>query len=435
MSDDPTFLSLFAGIGGFDLALERTGFRCVGQVELDPFCQRVLALRWPDVPRWADIRAFAHQERDGRRRSVAGTGGGERALSNGFERHPGSHVDLLTGGFPCQGASVAGKRLGLADDRTALFWEIIRIQKIIQAPWALLENVPGLRSVTRGRDFETVLAALTECWPVVGWRTLDSRFFHVPQRRERIFFMCGPDAARVASVLFEPESGAGDPPAGREAGADVARALAVGTGSAGYRFDPNGETYVTALRHLGSGGPDDNEAQGGHLIVSDPVTGSPYADNEAQHRKLIVSGLAATLDQRGRGPTDSVMMNLVTHTLSAEGADASEDGTGRGMPLVAVGINASGLRGRQPGSAATFVAPEMTVRRLTPTECARLQGFPDGWCCLCQPLENWAADPELAADRCRCPDGPQYRAYGNAVTVPVVEWIGRRLRTGITNGR
>ena len=400
MMGAPIFLSLFAGIGGFEVGLEAAGWRCVGQVEIDPFCQRVLAVRFPGVPRWGDVRSVGQippsDERAGRGAMGVGRDGSNPDGLRGAFGGPFPRVDLLVGGFPCQGASVAGKRLGLRDDRTALFWEIIRIQKIVQAPWGLFENVPGLRSVALGRDFETVLAALRECWPVVGWRTLDSRYgggcaLHgrsgVPQRRQRVFFVCGPTEDGVASVLFEPEGSSRHLTAGREAGADVAHALALGTGSAGYRYDPNGEDYVvTALRHLGSGGPDDNEAQGGHLI---------------------------------------------TPTLTAEGADASIVRTrfrdhAKGGP---VGMNIQAEQAYELRSTRTQgVATSLAVRRLTPLECERLQGFPDGWTCLCQPLETYAADPDAAAIRCRCPDGPRYRALGNAVTVSVVAWLARRMK-------
>lgn len=140
-----------------------------------------------------------------------------------------------------------------------------------------------------------------------------------------------------------------------------------------------------SLTNLGSGGPDDNEAQAGHLVA---------------------------------------------HTLRAEGFDASEDGTGRGTPIVAVSANQRGeLRQRAVRGclAATKSGKQFDgvlhqgVRRLTPTECERLQGFPDGWSCLCQPLERYDANA------CRCHDGPRYKVMGNAVTVPVIEYLGRRL--------
>lgn len=137
---------------------------------------------------------------------------------------------------------------------------------------------------------------------------------------------------------------------------------------------------VQSLTNLGSGGADDNEAQAGHLVA---------------------------------------------HTLRAEGHDASEDGTGRGTPLVPISEDGAktqmggGRNGCGIGHAGKQHA--VGVRRLTPTECERLQGFPDGWSCLCQPLERYAANA------CTCPDGPRYKVMGNAVTVPVIEYLGRRL--------
>ena len=129
---------------------------------------------------------------------------------------------------------------------------------------------------------------------------------------------------------------------------------------------------------------------------------------------------------------------LVTHTLKAGGHDASEDGTGRDVPMVTMRTNghagSNGLGVYEHGDAPTLdssagvgIQSGMAVRRLTPTECERLQGFPDGWTCLCTPLEEWARDPEGSAERCECPDSPRYRMMGNAVTVTVIEWIGRRL--------
>ena len=126
--------------------------------------------------------------------------------------------------------------------------------------------------------------------------------------------------------------------------------------------------------------------------------------------------------------------HLVTHTLRAEGFDGSEDGTGRGTPIIHIaeigaktqmggGRNGCGI-GEVDDPMFTLQAGKqhgVGVRRLTPTECERLQGFPDGWTCLCQPLESY--DPMT----CACPDGPRYRALGNAVTVNVIEWLGARI--------
>jgi DNA (cytosine-5)-methyltransferase 1 len=127
----------------------------------------------------------------------------------------------------------------------------------------------------------------------------------------------------------------------------------------------------------------------------------------------------------------------VTHSLRGEGFDASEDGTGRGTPLVAIQESQSGMRytGQQHATLDSHngsrrhhgVQAGSLVRRLTPLECERLQALPPGWTCLCQPLAAYAADPDAAALACRCPDSPRYRALGNAVTTNVVFWLGERL--------
>ena len=333
------FLSLFSGIGGFDLGLERSGHECIGQVEIDGFCQRVLAARWPNVQRADDVQDIQLAE-----------WWDEDGPVN--EPHPGCAVsesgtgrpDLLCGGFPCQDLSVAGKRAGLAGERSGLFYEILRIQTIVQSPWGLFENVPGLFSSHGGRDMASVLEGLRQCWPVVGYRVLDSRYFGVPQRRRRVFFVCGPTEQGVKSVLFEPESGSGDSQTGAEEGPRIAACTPASTlnpgGNSGrFRTEPGEHLVAWALQERDAKGPD-SDTKPGHLI---------------------------------------------THALSS-------DSTGAGGVATGVG-----------------------VRRLTPTECERLQGFPDGWTCLCD------------TDPCKCPDSPRYRALGNAVTVNVIEWLGKNL--------
>lgn len=191
--------SLFSGVGGFDLGLERAGMSIGWQVERDEFARKVLAARWPHVACSADVREWA---------------------SDGDEP-----LDLLVGGFPCQDLSVAGRRAGLAGARSGLFYEIVRIAKAIQPTWGLFENVPGLFSSHGGRDLAAVLEGLRECWPVVGYAVLDSQYFGVPQRRRRVFLVGGPTADGVAQVLFESESGGGHPASVHEAGTHLASSL------------------------------------------------------------------------------------------------------------------------------------------------------------------------------------------------------------------
>ncbi len=392
-------ISLFSGIGGFDLGLERAGFTVVAQVENDAFCQRVLERRWPGVPRAGDVRSAFCSE-------WTRSSGGNFPAAEGAEWANGQgglgSVDLLVGGFPCQDLSVAGKRAGLGGSRSSLFYEYIRIAKALAPTWGIVENVPGLVSSHRGRDFWTVLQGLRECWPVVGWRIVDSQHFGVPQRRRRVFLVGGPTEASVSEILALTESGGGDLAASGQAGTDVAYALAAGVGN---RF--------------GSG----RDAQDTFVTAFDPTAGRDdriYSDGTAPGLKV------------GSGIGIPWAPAIPTHALTGEGHDASEDGTGRGTPLVAcldladtLSIGANQTMGF-PGDLGPAIGS--TIRRLTPLECERLQGFPDGWTCLCQPLEVYATDPDAAALACRCPDSPRYRALGNAVTVPVITYLGERIR-------
>ena len=448
-NDAPSFGSLFAGVGGFDYGLERAGFRCAWQVEIDDAASRVLAVRWPGVERWSDVRAVVQDESDGR--SGADSQPWRHRLLG--SRSCSGRVDLLVGGFPCQDLSVAGKRAGLGGERSGLFWEIVRIAKVLKPTWGLFENVPGLLSSHHGRDFWAVLSGLRECWPVVGYRVLNSQFFGVAQQRRRLFLVCGPDEAGVAQVLFESEGSGRDLAPGREAGAQFASSLTAGAHGAGVsapgrrkeddvnlvvahallvptsnaRYDPNGETY----------------------IVAKPIKAGGNDRHDESHENYVV----ATLKSGGNagGFCTEPGEHLVTHARTGDGCDASEDGTGRGTPLVLAQNGSDVQVGDKPGAVTAGQARQtsgdliahpltlsanqtpavsvgITVRRLTPTECERLQAFPDGWTCRCLPLDEWARDPENAAARCTCPDTPRYKQMGNAVTVSVVFWIGTRLR-------
>ena len=214
----PNFISTFAGIGGFDKGLEDAGWTCVGQVEIDPYCNRVLEKHWPAVPRHTDIRTAK-----------------EWWLSA-----PRPKVHLITGGFPCQDVSVAGKRAGLgkrADEirtRTGLFYNAIDFITAVRPELVLLENVPGLLTSNGGSDFGVVLHALDEGgYPYIEWRVLDSQHFGVPQRRRRVFVVAGARDPRRHPVLLEPDGVLGDPAPGEQAGSDAAAAAADGTGAGG----------------------------------------------------------------------------------------------------------------------------------------------------------------------------------------------------------
>lgn len=157
----PTFGSLFAGIGGFDLGLERAGWECRWQVEIDPFCRRVLAKHWPHVRRYGDVRAFPEPDTE--------------------------RVDLICGGFPCQPVSVAGKRLAQADDRW-LWPEFACVLRALRPRLALLENVPGLLAAGMG----DVLGDLADMGLDAEWGVFPASAFGAPHQRERVFLVAFP---------------------------------------------------------------------------------------------------------------------------------------------------------------------------------------------------------------------------------------------------
>jgi DNA (cytosine-5)-methyltransferase 1 len=354
--EDLTAVSLFAGVGGFDEAFRRAGITVTASVEIDVAAKGVLADRLPTTTLFDDVREVT----------------GDQLRATGFV--PGRGI--LSGGFPCQDLSVAGRRAGLVGERSSLFHQIARLAAELKPRYLLLENVPGLLSSHGGRDMGTVLGTLGDLGYRWAYRVLDAQFFGVPQRRRRVFIVgSSAGGADPAEILFESE--------GR-----------------GRHLAPSADKrkVVAALTADGVGtcGADDNQAQAGHLIPVECVTGQ------------------------------------VTHSLTSEGADASEDGTGRGTPMVATFVKArragennpspeswreSGtlptLAGHSTTTTAAIVHADQIVRRLMPIECERLQGFPDNWTAT-----SWGVGQK---------DSARYRQLGNAVAVPVVEWIARRL--------
>ena len=301
-------------------------------------------------------------------------------------------IDVLVGGTPCQSFSVAGLRGGLADERGNLALEYLRLAQRLRPRWLVWENVPGVLSSNNGRDFGAFLGGLGQLGYGFAYRMLDAQFFGLAQRRKRVFVVghLG-DWRHAAAVLFEPASLRGDLAPRRDAGAGIAASL---TGSLGRR----------------GGVPDGGDTEG-QLIA-----GTMNANGKA-------AGSATQQD------AESGM--LIARALRAEGFDASEDGTGRGTPLVPVAFavyeHANGFAWERDVAATIQAHPSSdtssrqtgvrigsAVRRLTPRECERLQGFPDDYTAI--PYRGRPAA-----------DGPRYRALGNSMAVPVMAWIGRRI--------
>lgn len=487
-----TMGSLFDGIGGFPLAFSRAGVATRWVVELDAACRRVSAKHFPEAEAFGDVRDCG--------------------------AHNLAPVGIITAGFPCQDVSVAGARAGLAGARSGLFFEIVRIVREMREAtdgacpkYLVLENVPGLLSSHGGRDFAVVLGELAGLGAVdIGWRVLDAQYFGVAQRRRRVFIVVCFGAERSAEILFEREGGGGHPPARGAAGKGLTHGTALGSharsggnasNSSHARGGPVGmgivEEATPALRAgrtqtVAAAGVPERAASLGASVARGRGGGGLRADLDSmtyvpELAYCLAAGAGGSKFGNGRQGQDTYIPE-VTHALTAEGHDASEDGTGRGTSLVPVvsgplggrsgeggfrqdldnhgayipvaftqnqrdevrdlgGL--SGALAAQPGmKQQTYVAvaftertradgrnveaqeelayallnpgqggrtqenrvvtPTMAVRRLTPLECERLMGLPDGW------TEGHV-------------DSARYRMLGNSVAVPVVEWLARRL--------
>jgi len=436
--------SLFAGIGGFDLGFRRAGFKTVWQVEIERFCQQVLRTHWPHAKLFGDIAKC-----------------GRRELRT---------VDVISGGFPCQDISVAGKRVGLAGDRSKLFYQFVRIADLLTPRWLVVENVDGLLSSNRGKDFACVLGKLTGFFPQVpqvrwkacgvcvgpkrnaAWRVLDSQFFGVAQRRNRVFIVCGPRTDSAFEVLFDAASGERDFAPRCEAGQSVAYAIAAGSGGSKFGSGRQGQdTFVAGAigygpHPLGFNGQD---AYNGH-IVSSPVRQWRGGDTDGK-ADLVASPIAASGVHHGHSSERSDGCdNLVATTLSAGSFDSShqpgrrrEDDFNLCVSTLNSGGNSGGFR-TAPGDHLIFEsrfarngrgAPEPLCQPLKAASGRSRKG--DASSLLCAPTDSnrvrnatrisQGLDDTEEALLPKGLDSARYRALGNAVTVQVAEWIGRRI--------
>ena len=416
------YLSVCSGIEAATVAWHPLGWTPAAFSEIEAFPRAVLAHHYPEVPLHGDFTTI-----------------------RGDEYGP---IDVLVGGTPCQDFSVAGLRAGIAGDRGNLTLEFLRLASRTKPRWIVWENVPGVLSSDGGRALGAFLGGLAELGYGFAYRVLDAQHFGLAQRRARVFVVgyLG-DWRRAAAVLFERESLQGHPAPRREEGQRVANSLV------------------------------DRPDRGG-------------GNNEGQ--RLITTEISHCLNAGGMGRQDYETETLIAHSLRAEGFDASEDGTGRGTPLVsafnwqaggdhttslplevditptmqsAQGIaiaftakdhgadagaisptlrggghhnshanggvmpavafaqnqrdevrlmDVAGALASEPGMKQQTYVHTSAVRRLTPRECERLQGFPDDYT-----LVPYRGKPAS--------DGPRYKALGNSMAVPVMAWIGRRI--------
>lgn len=437
--------SLFAGIGGFDLGFQLAGMETVWQVEIDKNCQNVLAKHWPDVARCEDVRDCG--------------------------KHNLEPVDLICGGFPCQDLSVAGCRAGLAGERSGLWFEFARIIGEMRPRWCVIENVPGLLSSNQGRDMGTIVGALGQFGYWWAYRVLDAQYFGVAQRRRRVFIVASLGGGSPAEVLFEQESLRRDTPPSREARKETAAAVVSRIGKGGFTDPVNDNriavyspsSFAVSREGVGTLREDAGGRSGGSgSVVTYTIQSNDGGDHKRKDRPnggLYVKEADASL---ALGSSDQTVIAFqqnqreeVRNLGDVAGAIAAEPGVhqqnyiafepgnlmrrcgsepnpsvvstlgstkvGDTFPCVAWEMSHASEAVRENGEIAPTLqqrmgtggnqVPLVGVRRLTPTECERLQGFPDGW-----------TDGQA--------DSVRYRQLGNAVCVPVVEWIGRRIVSG-----
>lgn len=479
---DLTAVSLFAGVGGFDLAFKRAGVKVTAAVEIDKKCRDVLALHFPETKLFDDVKEVT----------------GEQLRATGFISERG----IIAGGFPCQDLSIAGLRRGLDGARSGLFHEIIRLADELKPQFLILENVGGLLSSQRGKDMGIVITALVERGYGVCWRVLDSQNFGVPQRRRRVFIVASlGDHRRPAEILFERESGFWDIEAGRKKRKATPNSVERSVGVNSFQKSKRAQTVdddeswieseiVPTLNVFDSGdsrtttvvtqepkllrmrGGKDGGGKGAlvsenksltiatgndqtlflfegnrvgdpriHENVSPSViarwgTGGnnvPVAFNmrsddttdtmnvyEAEQTTSLTALQPSPLSHRSqtfiaqRQSHSEYVMDDVTSTITTheqkqfsdlvieepkafDTYNHSVNKTSQTLRIGAVGHDHIGT-----------IWKDSIVRRLTPKECERLQGFPD----------DWTASQA---------DSSRYKMMGNAVTVPVVEWIIKRM--------
>jgi DNA (cytosine-5)-methyltransferase 1 len=301
------YLSVCSGIEAVSVAWGPLGWQPAAFAEIDPFCCWLLCSRYRasrpqhmPSPNDAPTRKDAKQRAAAIRNVVALPADGAVVNFGDFTKIGAEHVgaiDLLVGGTPCQSFSIAGKRAGLDDPRGNLTIEFARLADRVRPTWLVWENVPGVLSIDDGRTFGAFLGLLVQLGYGVAYRVLDAQFFGVPQRRRRVFVIgyLG-DWRTAAAVLFEQSCLSGYPPPRRETRKDLAPTL-------------------SARTHGGGGLGTDFDVNGGLI----PSTG------DTSH----------CLNAGGMGRQDFETETLLAHALSADGFDASEDGTGRGVPLIA----------------------------------------------------------------------------------------------------
>lgn len=412
--------SICSGIESATVAWHTLGWRPAFFAEIEPFPCAVLAHHYPCVENRGDITKFAEW--------------------------PDAVFDVLVGGTPCQSFSVAGLRKGLADPRGNLALVYLAIAARYRPRWLVWENVPGILSADGGRAFGSFVGGLGELGYGYAWRVLDAQYFGLAQRRKRVFLVgCLRGWAPAAAVLFEPESLRGHPAPSRQSRPNLAGTITAST----RRCSADGDGGLVVAHSLRADGFDASEGgtgRGTPLVVDvvdalDAKAGDGYSGQDAYNGKLLAFGgnnttgpIPVATSVRAKGGTghndfesetficfDDMQVTSAENRSNPRSGDPSPTLAPTARPP-AIAFNArqdpdayfehTGAIDTYSTGAAISHGPG--VRRLTPRECERLQGFPDDYTFV-----PYRGKPAA--------DGPRYKALGNSKAVPVVRWIGQRM--------
>lgn len=393
------YASLFSGIEAASVAWEPIGWEPVAFSEIEPFPCAVLAHRWPDVPNLGDITKIDWGD---------------------FKEAHGA-VDLVVGGSPCQSFSVAGRREGL-DGESCLMWEYVRAVSELRPRWIVWENVPGALSSSGGEDYGCLLRSLDDLGYGLAWRVLDAQFFGVAQRRRRVFLVGSLGSDRAGEVLLEPEGMLGNPPSSREKRKELAALAGRGAEVAGLVWHQGGGAgSIGYSEELSPTIQADKQPAVLGFCPGVSRTGSLTATEELSPTLRTGAGTTLPAVAFACNQRDEVRLQSGDGTLS--GAVEARPGKNRTyvMTVTQYGDEVAGtLTARADGSPMPDRGPNVVtdgwvVRRLTPTECERLMGFPDGHTDI--PYKGKEHPP----------DTPRYKALGNSMAVPCMRWIGERI--------
>lgn len=399
------FISLFSGVGGIDLGMEQAGHECVAQVEWDKNAAGVLKHRWPNVPLFCDVSKVTAEDLP--------------------------DADFITYGFPCQDLSVAGKREGLDGKRSGLFYEATRLIRELRTRgcglrFAVAENVGGLFSADDGVALARCIRELLDSGACeTGWRLLDSQYFGVAQRRKRVFIVSDFGGESVDEILAITESLPEYPAPSREAGKGTAGDATKGVGE-------GGDGVVGALCARDYKGISSDNLHENKAIIQAQSTGSDP--------DLMATLCAKDNDKIGSNQWVKEGKAIIEQSTKAYNVTMCDsNGTRKDRPDGGMYVNETDsantlttsekdkLLIAQSEPKVMVIQGSIIVRRLTPIECERLQGFPDNWTLekidIVLNGNKWKATCKVLKQA----DGPRYKQLGNAITVNIGKWIGEQI--------